>query len=36
MNLDFNKILKLTFSKKTVFKNQTLDKIYGYIAHITF
>jgi hypothetical protein len=26
MNLDFNKTLKLTFSRKPIFENQTLDK----------
>jgi hypothetical protein len=34
MNLDFNKTLKLTFSKQTIFENQTLDiNLWLHITH---
>jgi hypothetical protein len=36
MNLDFNKTLKLTFSKNPFSKTKHWIKIYGYIAHISF
>jgi hypothetical protein len=33
MNLDFNKTLKLTFSKKLFSKTKPWMQIYGYTAH---
>jgi hypothetical protein len=36
MNFDFNKILKLTFSKKLFSKTKLWIQIYGYKAHANF
>jgi hypothetical protein len=35
MNLDFNKTLKLTFSKNLFLKTKPFMQIYGYKAHAT-